>query len=122
MAESTSTSSRVEPQSMKRVEAGDDSPSELAVKLSLSRDRQAAKSLHPPRKSAPAGDNLQSNTRKEALQTRLPWPAHQQASINSLSHAVLLGAGPPENDCSVAAKKPANSGKVQRSRGRGTMH
>jgi hypothetical protein len=102
------TSSRVEPQNMKRVKAGDDSPSELAVKLSLYRDRQAAESLSSD-KPPLAGDSLESNTRKDALQERLPYPAHQQTSINSLSHTVLLVAGPPENDCLVAAKKPANS-------------
>jgi hypothetical protein len=55
MAKSTSTSSGVEPQNIKRVEAGDErfdetdldgTPSELAATPSLHSDRQAAKSLY----------------------------------------------------------------------------
>jgi hypothetical protein len=118
MGKSTSTSSRVEPQNIKRVEAGGarvgeadlgGSPSELAAKPSLYSDRQAAKSLSPA-ESASAGDSVESNTRKDALQAKLPWPAHQQKSINSFSNALLVAA-PPENDFIVATKKPANSGQ-----------
>jgi hypothetical protein len=46
---------------------------------------------------------------RAVLPPRLPRPAHEQKSINSLSHAVLLVAAPQENDCLVAARKPANS-------------
>jgi hypothetical protein len=116
MTKSTSTSSRVEPQKTMRMEAGDarfdetdldDSPSELAAKLSLYSDRQAAKSLSPDN-SAPAGDNRESDTRKDVSQTKLPGQVQQKKSINPFSHA-LLAAGSPENDFLVAAKMPANS-------------
>jgi hypothetical protein len=116
MAKSTSTSFRVEPQNIQRVEAGearsdetdlDGSHSELAAKPSLYSDRQAAKSLSPD-KSAPAGDNRESDTRMDALQTKLPGLVQQKKSVNSFSHA-LLAAGSPENDFLVAAKMPANS-------------
>jgi hypothetical protein len=40
---------------------------------------------------------------------RLPRPAHEQKSINSLSHTILLVADPLENDRLVAAKKPTNT-------------
>jgi hypothetical protein len=82
----TSTSSRVGPQKTKRVEAGDarldetdfDGPiSKPAAKPSLySDDRQAENSLSPD-KSAPVGDSVESLTRKNALQAKLPWPAHE---------------------------------------------
>jgi hypothetical protein len=116
MAKSAATSSRVESKNRKRVEAGDarfeetdldSSPSELAAKPSLYSKRQAAKSLSPD-KSAPAGDSEESNTRKDSIQTKPPWLAHQQKSIASFSH-VLLVAGPPEDSSLVAAKKPSNS-------------
>jgi hypothetical protein len=110
MTKSTSTSPLVEPQKTMHVKAGDarfdetdldGSPSELA-------DKQAAKSLSPD-KSAPAGDSVESNTRKDALQAaNVPGLVQQKKSINSFSHA-LLDTGPPENDFLVAAKKPANS-------------
>jgi hypothetical protein len=122
MAKSTLTLSRVEPKKRKRVEAGDarfdetdlhGSPSELAAKPNLCSDRQIAKSLSPD-KLAPAGDSVESITRKDALQAKLPQSAHQQKSINSFAHALVV-AGPPENGFLVAAKKPANSTQVAES-------
>jgi hypothetical protein len=116
MAKATSTSSRVEPRKYERVKTGDarfdetdldGSPSELAAKPSLYNDRQAAKSPSPD-KSAPACDGVESKTRKDALQGKVPWPPHQQKTVNSFSHA-LLAAGPLENDFLVAAKKPTYS-------------
>jgi hypothetical protein len=101
MAKSTSASSRVRvgTKNTKRVKAGDarlnktdldGSPSELAAKPSLHSDVYATKSLSPD-KSAPAGDSVDVNTRKDALvQAKLPGPAHQP-------------------DFLVATKKPANS-------------
>jgi hypothetical protein len=77
------------------------------VKSSFYSERQAAKSL-PADKSAPAGDNAETNTRKDALQGEVPRPAHQQISINSFSHALLI-AGALDNDLFDAAKRPANS-------------
>jgi hypothetical protein len=94
MAKSTSTSSRCELENVKRVEAGGarvgeadlgGSPSDLAAKPSLYSDRQAAKSPSPV-ESASAGASVESNTRKEALQAKMPWPAHQQKTINSFSN------------------------------------
>jgi hypothetical protein len=111
MAKAFSTSSRVEPKKYERVERGDarfdetahdGSPSEF-----LSGDRQAAK-LPCPDKSESAGDSVEWNTRKDALQGKLPRSAHQQKNIISFSHA-LLAAGPLENAYLVAAKKPVNS-------------
>jgi hypothetical protein len=117
MAKSTSATSRVEPKNKsRRLEARDarfdetnldGSPSELAAKASLYSDRQAAKSLSLD-KSAPAGDGMESNARKDALQPKLPRPAHKQKSVNFVSHALLV-AGPPERDLLVAAKKLENS-------------
>jgi hypothetical protein len=101
MAKSTLTSSRVEPQKIKHVGAGDARftetdldcpPSELVAKRSLYSDRQDAKLLSPD-KLAPAGDSVESNTRDDALQTKLPGPAHQLKNINSFTHALLLGDG-----------------------------
>jgi hypothetical protein len=106
MAKSASTSSKVEPKQNKRVEAGDarfdetdldGSPSELAAKPSLYRD-----------KSAPVGDSVESNTRKDVLQAKLPRLPHQKKIIHSFSDA-LFDAGSPENDFLVAAKKPMDS-------------
>jgi hypothetical protein len=55
-------------------------------------------------------DNNATRVRERAVGApRQPQPAHEQKGINSLSHAVLLVAEPPENDRLVAAKKPANS-------------
>jgi hypothetical protein len=117
MAKSISTSSRVEPQNIERVEAGDSrfdetdldgSPLELAAKASLYSDRQAARSLSPDKSAALAGDSVESNTRENSLQAKVPSLAHLKKSINLFSHA-LLDAGPPKNDCLVAANKPANS-------------
>jgi hypothetical protein len=116
MAKATSTSSRVVPKTIKSVEAESarfdetdlDGPSSKPVaKASLYRDRQAAMAPSLD-KSAPVGDSMESNTRKDALLAKLPWPFHQQKRINSLSHA-LLAPGPPEKDFLVAAKKPVNS-------------
>jgi hypothetical protein len=115
-AKATSTSSRVESANRKRVESGaarfdetdlDSSPSELAAKPSLYSKRQATKSLSPD-KAAPAGDSEESNTRKDSLHAKLPWPAHQQKSIASFSRALFVVA-PSENASLVAAKKPTNS-------------
>jgi hypothetical protein len=54
-------------------------------------------------------DNDATRVRKRAIEPpRLPRPAHEQQNINSFSHAVLLVAAPRENDCLVAARKPAN--------------
>jgi hypothetical protein len=109
LAKSTSTSPRVEPQNIQRVEAGeprsdetdlDDSPSDLAAKPSLYSDRQAAKSLSPDN-SAPAGDSVESQANVSGL-------VQQKKSINSFSHA-LLDAGSPKNGFLEAAMKPANS-------------
>ena len=69
-------------------------------------DRQATKSLSLYR-SAPASDSVESNTRKDALQAKVPWLAHQLKSGNSFSHG-LLDAGSPENGFFVAENKPAN--------------
>jgi hypothetical protein len=116
MAKSTSTSPPVEIITLRSEEAREaqfdesdleGSPSELASKPSLYSDRQAAKSLTSD-KSAPDGDSADSNTRKDALQAKVPWPAHQMKSINSISRT-LLHAGPTESGFLVAAKKPANS-------------
>jgi hypothetical protein len=89
MPKSPSLTFPVEPKKFRRVEAGnarfdesdlDGSPSELASKLSPYSDRQAAKLL-PLDKSAPAADSAESNTRKEALQAKLPWPAEKYQLI-----------------------------------------
>jgi hypothetical protein len=57
----------------------------------------------------PSLDNDDTRVRKRAVEPpRLPRPAHEQQNINSLSHAVLLVAAPRENDCLVAARRPAN--------------
>jgi hypothetical protein len=106
MVKSTSTSTEVEPKKIRSGEAGDarfdETDLELVVKPSLFSD----KSLSPD-KSAPAGDSVESNIRKDALQANLSWLAHQQQSSISFSHAIL-SAG-PSNAILVAAKKPVNS-------------
>ncbi len=87
----------------------DGSSSELAAKPSLYSDRQAAKSLSLD-KSPPASDIVESNTRKDELQAKVPWPAHQlkKGQLNS-SHGPL-DAGSPEKVFVVAgANKPLNS-------------
>jgi hypothetical protein len=61
-----------------------------------------------PRKSAPV---IPSSHERDALQAKMPGLAHQQTRINALSHAVLFGCRPPENVCSVAAKKPKQKQK-----------
>jgi hypothetical protein len=56
------------------------------------------------KKSSPVDDAFR--VRERIVEPpRLSGPADQ----NSLSHADVLVAGPPENDCLVAAQKPANS-------------
>jgi hypothetical protein len=55
-----------------------------------------------------AGDSAEANSRDDASQAKLPCLAHQRKTINSFSHARWV-AGPPENNFSVAAKKPASS-------------
>jgi hypothetical protein len=104
---STLTSSRVEPQTIKRMEAGEARsdetdlhglPSKLAARPSIYSDRQAAKSLTVD-KSAPSDDSVEPNTRKDALQAKVAKLAHQKKSIHSLSRAALLKVGPAENRC-----------------------
>jgi hypothetical protein len=110
VAKSTSTSSRVEPQNIWSVEAEDTqfdemnpdgSPWDLVLKPSLYSDRQTANSLSPDK-----SNTVESKTRKDASQAKVPRPAHHQKSINSLSHSLLV-AGPPKHDF-LRAKKPAN--------------
>jgi hypothetical protein len=55
---------------------------------SLYSDREAAKSLSADT-AASAGDNVEPGIWKDALQEKVPWPAHQQISINSFSHALF---------------------------------
>jgi hypothetical protein len=117
MAKATSTSSRVEPKHIKRVEVGDalfdetDLDSSLsessATTPSLHSDRQGGRSLSPD-KSAPAVGSIESSTRNDTLQAKLPGLVHWKKSITSFSHA-LLAKGPTENEFLVATKKPANS-------------
>jgi hypothetical protein len=116
MAKSTSPTSRVKLQKFRRLKARDAlfdatdldaPPSELVAKASLYSDKQAAESLTPD-KSAPAGNSVESNTRDDAPQAKLSWPARQPKRINSFSHAILV-SGPPENDFLGPAKKPAKS-------------
>jgi uncharacterized protein YerC len=57
------------------------------------------------KKPSPVDDAFRVRERRAVEPPRLSGPADQ----NSLSHADLLVAGPPENDCLVAANKPANS-------------
>jgi hypothetical protein len=58
----------------------------------------------------PSLDDDAMRARERAVEPpRIPRPLHQQKSINSLSHAVLLVAGSPEDNFVVAAKKLANS-------------
>jgi hypothetical protein len=116
MAKSTSTSSRVEAQNIKCVVARDapidetdldGSLSESSAAPSLYIDRRATKSLSPEKPDT-AGGSMESNTRKDALQAKLPGLAQQKKRITSFSHA-LLAASPPENEFLVATLKPANS-------------
>jgi hypothetical protein len=51
--------------------------------------KQALESL-PPDMSTPTGDSVESSTRKDALQAKLPWTESQQKITNSLSHALLV--------------------------------
>jgi hypothetical protein len=117
MAKSTSTSSRVEPQTIKRMEGGEARfdetdppglPSKLAARPRLYSERQATKSLTPD-KSAPSDDGVEPTTRKDALQAKLSWPAHQQISVKSLSHPALSKVGSAEIIFVVPAKMPVNS-------------
>jgi hypothetical protein len=53
------------------------------------------------------------------------WTVRHPPSLNSLSHATLSDAVPPESSCLVAAKKPANSlqhAEKQRQRHKGLKH
>jgi hypothetical protein len=110
MVKSTSTSTKVQPKKIRRGEAGDarfdETDLELVAKPSLFSDTKAAMSLSPD-KSAPAGDSVESNIRKDALQGNLSWLAHQQQSSISFSHAILA-AGPSKISV-VATNKPVNS-------------
>jgi hypothetical protein len=93
MAKSISTSSRAKPKKIKRVEAGDarfeetdldGQTSMAAAKPSLYSNKQASKSLSPD-ESAPSGDSVDSATRKNALQAKLPWrkPANSRQGTSS---------------------------------------
>jgi hypothetical protein len=115
MAKYTSTSSRVECQNKERLKTGDTrfdeidldgSPSELAATPSLFSDRQAAKSLSLDM-SAPDGDSVESSTRKDALQTKVSWLAHQQKSIDrSAGNAVQAISDEPANAPQDAQQTP----------------
>jgi hypothetical protein len=123
MAKSSSTSSRVESNNIKRVEARDarfdemdldGSLSDSSAAPSLYSDRWATKSLSPDTPDI-VGGRMESNTRKDALQAKLPGLAHRKKRITSFSRA-LLAASPPENELLVATLKPANSRQSANSR------
>jgi hypothetical protein len=84
--------------------------SKPAAKPRLYRDKQKATKSPPLEKSAASGDSVDSDTRDDAPQAKVPYLAHQQKTINSFSHALFI-AGSPENKSLVAAKKPANAGQ-----------
>jgi hypothetical protein len=71
------------------VEAGEARFDERDLDGSPFIDAQAAMSLSPD-KSAPVGDGTELNTPKDALQAKLPLPAHQQKRIDGFSYASLV--------------------------------
>jgi hypothetical protein len=49
-----------------------------------------SKPTNPTATTAQMGDSVKANTQKHKLKARVPWPAHQQESINSFSHVLLV--------------------------------
>jgi hypothetical protein len=97
-AKSTSTLLQVEAQKRKLVDGVDSRfdetdldgpPSKPAAKQSFYRDRHEAARSSSPGNLVSAGDSVDSNTHKDALQAKLPWSAHQQKRRSTVSHALI---------------------------------
>jgi hypothetical protein len=59
------------------------------------KDRLQSRCLEYRQVSTTAGDSVEPNTpRKDALQARVPWPAHQQKVSTPFSHTFLTAVPP----------------------------
>jgi transposase-like protein len=102
-AKSTTTLWQVEAQKQKPVDGWDSQSDERDLDGSAS--KPAAK---PSLSAVTAGDSAEANNRDVASLAKLPCLAHQRKTVNSFFRTRLV-ASPPENNFSVATKKPANS-------------